>query len=50
MALAPPNTLGRERERDGDMNPQRKDYIINRQNKVNAPGYIASAWAHYNNI
>ena len=28
--------------------PQRKDYIINRQNRLNAPGYIARAWAHYN--
>ena len=30
-------------------NPQRKDYIINRQNRLNAPGYIARTWAHYNN-
>ena len=40
-----PSTL--DRERDGDMNPQRKDYIIDTQNALNAPGYIARAWAHY---
>ena len=28
--------------------PQRKDYIINKQNRLNAPGYIARTWAHYN--
>ena len=44
----PPSTLGRKR--DGDTNPQRKDYIIEQQNALNAPGYIARAWAHYNNI
>ena len=36
-------------ERDADQQiPQRKYYIINRQNRLNAPGYIARAWAHYN--
>ena len=28
--------------------PHRKNYIINWQNRLNAPGYIARAWAHYN--
>ena len=40
-----PVLLGRER--DGDTNPQRKDYIIDKHNKLNAPGYIVRAWAHY---
>ena len=36
-------------ERDTqEQNPQVKDYIISRQNRLNAPGYIARAWAHYN--
>ena len=43
---ASPSTLGRER-RERSI-PQRKNYIINRQNRLNAPGYIARAWAHYN--
>ena len=42
----PPSILGRER--DGDTDPQKKDYIIDRKNRLNAPGYIARAWAHYN--
>ena len=47
-SVGPPSTLGIERS--GDMNPQTKYYIINTQNALNAPGYIARAWAHYNNI
>ena len=27
--------------------PQRKDYIINKHNRLNAPGYIGRTWAHY---
>ena len=36
-------------ERDANTKiPQKKDYIISKQNRLNAPGYIARAWAHYN--
>ena len=36
-------------ERDANTKiPQRKDYIISKQNRLNAPGYIARMWAHYN--
>ena len=28
--------------------PQRKDCIIDKQNALNAPGYIVRVWAHYN--
>ena len=31
-----------------DAVPQRKDYIIEQQNALNAPGYISKVWAHYN--
>ena len=44
--VASPSTLGRERREQTI--PQIKDYIINKQNRLNAPGYIARAWAHYN--
>ena len=37
-----------QRETRTQQIPQRKDYIINRQNRLKAPGYIARAWAHYN--
>ena len=30
-----------------DAVPQRKDYIIEQQNALNAPSYIAKVWAHY---
>ena len=46
--VASPSTLGRERREQTI--PQIKDYIIDRQNKLNAPSYIARAWAHYNTI
>ena len=35
-------------ERDANTKiPQRKDYIISKQNRLNAPGYIARTWTHY---
>ena len=42
---ASPNTWA---ERDAV--PQRKNYIIEQQNALNDPGYIAKVWAHYNTI
>ena len=30
--------------------PQRKDYIINKQSRLNVPGYIAKVWAHYTHL
>ena len=37
-----------QRETRSNRYPQRKDYIISKQNRLNAPGYIARTWAHYN--
>ena len=39
-----------QRETRTQRYPQRKDYIINKQNRLNAPGYIARTWAHYNTL
>ena len=33
---------------EGDAVPQIKDYIIDKHNALNALGYIARVWAHYN--
>ena len=42
---APPSTLGRER--DGDNESPNKRLHNHKQNRLNAPGYTARAWAHY---